>query len=258
MKCREISGSWIYIPHNKIIGVIHFLGGAFVATAPQISYREILEQISEEGFVIVATPFLNTLNHFTIARQVLNRFETAIERLKRDNILAQGYLPTYGLGHSMGCKLHLLINSLYDVERAGNILMSFNNYPASQAIPFLEQFNITPVFNVEFEPSPSETENIITKNYSISRNLLIKFDQDNLDQTTTLNYILQKQFQEMVTTKKLIGNHLTPLNQKIKWQETGFYTPIDAIGQWLNQEMSQNLNQLKKEIVVWLDPISAF
>jgi hypothetical protein len=42
-----------------------------------------------------------------------------------------GNLPIYGLGHSMGCKVHLLINSLWQVERAGNIYMSFNNYPCA-------------------------------------------------------------------------------------------------------------------------------
>lgn len=258
MECQEILGNWIYLPHKKIIGIVHFLGGAFVATAPQISYREILEQISKEGFVVVATPFINTFDHFAIARDVLNRFETVIERLKRSNKLISGYLPIYGLGHSMGCKLHLLINSLYEVERAGNILISFNNYPAKQAVPFLEQFNMASVFNLEFEPSPFETEKIIYENYNIRRNLLIKFNQDNIDQTNILNELLQKRFPEMVTAKKLIGNHLTPLNQQIRWQMTKSYTPIDAIGQWLNQEMSRNLNQLKQEIVFWLNPMSAF
>ena len=62
----------------------------------------------------------------------------------------------------------------------------------------------------------------------------------------------------MVTAKRLRGNHLTPLNQKMKWQMGEFYTPIDAIGQWFNQGISKNLNQLTKELIVWLDPMSAF
>ncbi|MGD1921939.1 MAG: DUF1350 family protein [Pleurocapsa sp.] len=258
MKCQEVSGNWVFLPSRKAIGIIHFLGGAFVATAPQISYRSILEHICEKGFVVIATPFVNTFNHFKIARDVLNGFETTVERLKRSNLLSSGYIPTYGVGHSMGCKLHLLISSLYDVERIGNILISFNNYPAKQAVPFLEQLNIPSTLDVEFEPSPEETKAIITKNYNVRRNLLVKFNDDNLDQTILLKRLLEDCSLDMVTAKRLRGNHLTPLKQKMKWQMGEIYTPIDAIGQWFNQGISKNLNQLTKELIVWLDPMSAF
>ena len=258
MKSQEMSGNWVFLPPGKIIGIIHFLGGAFVATAPHISYRSILEQICKKGFLIIATPFINTLNHFEIARDVLNRFETVLARLEKSNLLSSGYIPIYGMGHSMGCKLHLLISSLYKVERMGNILISFNNYSAKQAIPLLEQFDISYAFNVEFAPSPSEMEKIILENYDIRRNLLIKFNNDDLDQTTLLNRILKNCDSDMITVKRLSGNHLTPLNQKIEWQMGEFYTPIDAIGQWFSQGAAKNLNQLKKELIVWLDPMSAF
>ena len=258
MEWQEISGSWVHLPQREIKGIIHFLGGAFVATAPQVSYRSILEQLSYDGFGIVATPFLNTFDHFAIAREVLNRFETVIARLQKSNRLSNGYLPIYGIGHSMGCKLHLLIGSLYDVERAGNILISFNNYPASKAVPFMEQFDVTPVFNVEFAPSPEETEKLITKYYNVRRNLLLKFTQDNLDQTVNLNSVLQTRFPDLTTLKTLAGNHLTPLSQNLRWQAGDFFTPIDAIGQWFNQGMSRNLQVLNRELITWLNPMSAF
>lgn len=258
MEWQEISGNWVYLPPQQIKGIVHFLGGAFVATAPQVSYRSILEQLSQAGYGIIATPFLNTFDHFAIAREVLNRFETVIERLKKTNKLSSGYVPIYGIGHSMGCKLHLLIGSLYDVERAGNILISFNNYPASKAVPFMEQFDVTPVFNVEFAPSPLETEKLIGEHYSVRRNLLLKFTEDELDQTVNLNSVLQNRFPSMVTLRTLTGTHLTPLSQKIKWQTGNLFTPIDAIGQWFNQGMSRNLENLHRELVIWLNPMSAF
>ncbi|MEO1671180.1 MAG: DUF1350 family protein [Cyanobacteria bacterium J06631_2] len=258
MEWQEISGNWVYLPPKEVKGVVHFLGGAFVATAPQVSYRSILEQISQAGFAIIATPFLNTFDHFAIAREVLNRFETVIERLQRTNKLSTGYLPVYGLGHSMGCKLHLMIGSLYDVERAGNILISFNNYPASRAVPFMEQFNVAPMLNVEFAPSPLETDRLIAEHYSIRRNLLLKFTQDDLDQTAILNRTLQNRFPKMVTLRILSGTHLTPLSQKVQWQTGDSFTPIDAIGQWFNQGMSRNLQSLRHELITWLNPLSAF
>ena len=258
MEWLEISGSWVYLPRQDIKGIIHFLGGAFVATAPHVSYRSILEDLCQAGYAVIATPFLNTFDHFAIAREVLNRFETVLERLQRANKLSTGYLPIYGVGHSMGCKLHLLIGSLYDVERAGNILISFNNYPATKAVPFMEQFNITPALNVEFAPSPIETEKLIAEYYSVRRNLLLKFTQDNLDQTVNLNSVLQSKFSDMVTLRTLAGTHLTPLSQNVKWQTGDLFTPIDAIGQWFNQGMSRNLHNLRKELIAWLNPMSAF
>ncbi len=258
MEWLEISGSWVYLPRQDIKGIIHFLGGAFVATAPHVSYRSILEDLCQAGYAVIATPFLNTFDHFAIAREVLNRFETVLERLQKTNKLSTGYLPIYGVGHSMGCKLHLLIGSLYDVERAGNILISFNNYPATKAVPFMEQFNITPALNVEFAPSPIETEKLIAEYYSVRRNLLLKFTQDNLDQTVNLNSVLQSKFSDMVTLRTLAGTHLTPLSQNVKWQTGDLFTPIDAIGQWFNQGMSRNLHNLRKELIAWLNPMSAF
>jgi hypothetical protein len=258
MQWQEVSGNWVYLPRQEVKGIVHFLGGAFVATAPQVSYRSILEQLSQAGFAIVATPFLNTFDHFAIAREVLNSFETVIVRLQKTNKLSTGYLPIYGIGHSMGCKLHLLIGSLYDVERAGNILISFNNYPASRAVPFMEQFNVTPMLNMEFAPSPIETEKLIAEHYNVRRNLLLKFTQDELDQTVNLNSILQNRFPNMITLRTLMGTHLTPLSQNIQWQTGDFFTPFDAIGQWFNQGMSRNLQSLTRELIAWLNPISAF
>ena len=258
MEWQEISGNWVYLPRQKIIGIVHFLGGAFVATAPQVSYRTILEQVSQAGYAVIATPFLNTFDHFAIATEVLNRFETVIDRLKKTNAIPSGYLPIYGIGHSMGCKLHLLIGSLYDVERAGNILISFNNYPVNRAIPFMEQFNINPILEMEFSPSPLETNKLIGENYSIRRNLLIKFTQDDLDQTVDLDSLLQERFPALTTVRTLTGTHITPLNQKIKWKMGEFFTPIDAVGQWFNQGMSRNLDNLQQEVVLWLNPMSAF
>ena len=258
MEGQEISGNWVYLPQYEAKGIIHFLGGAFVATAPHLSYRSILEQLCQAGYAVVATPFLNTFDHFAIAREVLNRFETVLERLKKTNQLSQGYLPIYGIGHSMGCKLHLLIGSLYDVERAGNILISFNNYPVSKAVPFMEQFQLAPMLNVEFAPSPLETEKLIVEHYSIRRNLLLKFTQDEIDQTTELNRVLQQRFPSMVTLRTLAGTHLTPLSQNLRWQTGDLYTPIDAIGQWLDRGISRNLHKLKQELLVWLNPMSAF
>ena len=254
MDWQEISGSSILLPQRPI-GTVHFLGGAFVGTAPNITYRWLLEQLGKEGFVVIATPFVNSLDHIAIARSVLNRFESILERLQATNALGQRYLPIYGIGHSLGCKLHLLIGSLFSVERAGNILISFNNYPVRRAIPLIEQLDVDSAFNLEFTPSPLETNKLIANSYEIRRNLLIQFNSDDIDQTASLNPVLQERFPNMVALLTLTGNHLTPLGQDIDWKVGEVFTPFDAIGQLVKQGFSRDLNQLKQEIIHWLNPV---
>ena len=253
MNWKQIAGSWVMLPQRPI-GIVHFLGGAFVATAPNVTYRLLLEYLAEKGFAIIATPFVNTLDHNAIAQQVLLDFERVIVRLEDREAAISGYLPIYGLGHSMGCKLHLLIGCSPGVERAGNILMSFNNYAARDAIPLVEQFNTA--VNVEFTPSPAETYSLVKENYDIRRNLLIKFSNDTLDQSAALNKLLQNRFKDMVTTQTLKGNHLTPLGQDVKWQPSQEFNPLDALGQWFKQEVYRDLNQLKRNLILWLNPLS--
>lgn len=274
MQWQELSGSWVLIPPQPI-ALIHFLGGAFVGTAPHITYRWLLERLAQQGYGIVATAFLNTLDHQAIARTVLNRFDNIVERLQSRGVLTAGYLPVYGLGHSLGCKIHLLIGSFYEVERAGNILISFNNYPVKQAIPLAEQLaqldlqglvntvkeqlevkrDINVDLNWEFTPTPEETNRLISHHYTVRRNLLIKFRNDTLDQTLTLHPILGDRFSEMVVLRLLPGNHLTPLGQDLQWQAGQVFTPLDAIGQWLKSSLSQDLQTLHQEILRWLNPL---
>lgn len=255
MDWQEVSGSWVLVPARPV-AVIHFLGGAFVATAPQLTYRRLLEYLAEQGYVIVATPFVNTFDHVEIARSVLKSFEQTLETL-RESQLRRRYLPIYGVGHSMGCKLHLLIGSLFPVERAGNILISFNNFAARDAVPLVEQFaQFSSAFSVEFTPSPVETNRIVAQKYQVRRNLLVKFTDDNLDQTLPLAKILTHQFAEMVTLQKLRGNHLTPLGPDVKWQTGQVFTPIDAIAQWMRQEIYRELYQLEQTLLRWLNPFA--
>lgn len=254
MDWQEIADNWVLIPRHPL-GIVHFLGGAFVAAAPQLTYRWLLEQLGREGYAIIATPFINTLEHQAIASEVLKQFNRTLEQLRKSSIIRKRYLPIYGIGHSMGCKLHLLIGSLFSIQRAGNILISYNNYPASRSIPLVDRINATSTFNIEFTPTPRETNKIVAQHYNIRRNLLIRFIEDDIDQTQGLIGILEKRFPGLIASQQLPGNHLTPLGQEIGWQPGKEFTPLDAIGQWVKQEVIyRNSNQLKREIIRWLNP----
>lgn len=112
--------------------VVHFTGGVFVGAAPQLTYRLFLERLAERGFLVIATPFASGFDHLRIADEVQFKFDRCMRVIRDDNIES---LPTFGVGHSMGALMQLLIGARYAVQRAGNVLISFNNKEASRAIP---------------------------------------------------------------------------------------------------------------------------
>ena len=171
----------------------------------------------------------------------------------RRQVIGDRYLPIYGMGHSMGCKVHLLIASLYSVERAGNILISFNNYPARKSIPLLEQFvQFAPDFDLEFTPSPNQTLGLVNERYGVSHNLLIKFRKDTIDQTYDLSDVLYQRFPQRTAIEILRGSHTTPIAQDVRWQPGRSFTAFDAIGQFVKQEFYRDLGQLKHTVLQWL------
>ncbi len=247
MNWQPVGSNWVLLPWRPV-GLIHFLGGAFVGAAPQFSYGKLLEALAHQGYAVIATPFINTLDHKAIAVAVLLQFENTLDRLSQSRDL--DFLPIYGLGHSMGCKLHLLIGSLFEVERAGNILMSFNNFDADRAIPLAEWLNQS--VSIQFTPTPAQTYQLIQKYYPIRRNLLVRFRDDDLDQTREINDILSHRFPAMVTLQRLRGTHLTPLGQDLRWQSQNTFSPIDALGQWFRQEIYRDLTVLEQTLLDWL------
>jgi hypothetical protein len=70
---------------------------------------------------------------------------TKFDSIAVDLASEYGPLPVIGLGHSCGALLQTLITSLFpDTPRAVNILISFNNRPATAAIPAFNEL-IVPI-----------------------------------------------------------------------------------------------------------------
>jgi hypothetical protein len=252
MDWREVAGNWLWVPPQPR-GIIHFLGGAFVASAPHLTYRLLLESLGREGYLIVATPFVNTFDHRVIAQEVDVTFGQALVYLERRGFSPRS-LPVYGLGHSMGGKIHLLLSSLGRLERVGNVLMAFNNYSARRSIPLLEQFmTLTPDLDLEFTPSPPETLALVRDRYPIHRNLLIRFSKDDIDETRTLARVLIDKFPHHTTLERLPGTHTTPLAQGVPWQPGQSFSALDAIGQFVQHEFTRDMQRLQTLILQWLD-----
>lgn len=264
----EVEGAWVLGPRNsRPWSIVHFVGGIFVGAAPQLAYRLFLERLCEKGVLVIATPYASGFDHFSIADEVQIKFDRCLRSLQE----RVEELPTFGIGHSLGSVLHLLIGSRYAVRRNGNILMAFNNKDPSQAIPLfspvflpmtqsmgpllsqiassetirlgaettlkqLENLSppimkqVLPLFEQlpplymdlakgreNFSPKPEETRRLVKTYYGINRNLLIKFKDDIIDETSILAQVLS--VDSAISTKldlsirTVPGDHGTPLQQ---------------------------------------------
>ncbi len=123
-----------YYPKHRAL--IHFLGGAIVGAAPDISYRYLLERLAQKGFLIVATPYTLSFDYIATCDDIIGRFERIAPSLARQF----GPVPVVGVGHSCGALLQLLITTLFpDTPRAANVLLSYNNKGVKEAIPLFDE-----------------------------------------------------------------------------------------------------------------------
>ncbi|KAG2486357.1 hypothetical protein HYH03_014938 [Edaphochlamys debaryana] len=265
---REVEGCYVLFPPSgrPPTAVVHFLGEAFVGAAPQMAYRLFLEALANRDILVIATPYSTSFDHLRIADEAQFKFDRAIRALAPTATA----LPTYGVGHSLGALIHLLISARYAVQRSGNVLLSYNNRPASDVIPLLSPLIVPsarvlgPLLNQlaasplrtsvesmadtlkglspslvrqvlplmeqlapmyleaaqgkhEFLPTPEETRMLVRTYYGVSRNMLLRFRDDSLDDTNNLVQLLQSSSAvgEMLdlTVRTLPGDHLRPMHQ---------------------------------------------
>ncbi|RLN34946.1 uncharacterized protein C2845_PM03G35540 [Panicum miliaceum] len=138
---------------RRPLAVVKFLGGAFIGAVPEVTYGYLLELLAREGFLVVCVPYNVTFDHEAAAREVFDRFHACYDVLLASGLPEAGLsapdiaeLPLYSVGHSNGALLQLLVGSYFE-ERIpkANAIVSFNNRPASEAVPYFEQ--IGPLFS---------------------------------------------------------------------------------------------------------------
>ncbi len=137
---EEIHGNYLLRPkldEGPPRALLHFLGGAIVGKSPHIAYRYMLERLAAKGYVVVTTPYDLSFDYLTTCDDIIARFERIATPLAR----TYGALPVIGIGHSCGSLLQVLITSFFpDTPRAANALISYNNKPVSEAVPFFDEF----------------------------------------------------------------------------------------------------------------------
>jgi len=147
--------------------IIHFLGGAFVSPQPTVAYRYILEQLSQRGYAIIATPFAVDFDYRKPAADIYHKFSLACrdlddeasteaeaeaststassDKLKIENFRS---LPLLAMGHSLGALMQVLLACEYSNNNndpndqrtaVGTALISYNNKNVDGAIPAFKE-----------------------------------------------------------------------------------------------------------------------
>jgi len=140
-----LQSNWVLI-HPEPKGVIYFIGGAGFGSFPTVFYRYILRRIFQEGYTIVALPFRFTLNHWSVAINLVKKAKSLreaikAEALRRNHIFEKEVYKNldlysnpkkfregsyYWLGHSLGCKYIALLEVLGDVKRLQKLCQTDN------------------------------------------------------------------------------------------------------------------------------------
>ena len=87
---EQLHGNYILRPPPSIKkprALIHFLGGALLGAAPQLTYRYLLERLSSKGYLVVATPYQLSFDHLVSCDEIIDKFEKVAPDLARGTFL---------------------------------------------------------------------------------------------------------------------------------------------------------------------------
>ena len=227
-RINNVSCQWPSRPN----GLIEIIGGSYISIKPEITYKRLISSFLQRNFAVHSWSYVPNFDHQLQANQAWKQFRQSKKVLEK----RVGLIPkSIRLGHSLGCKLHLLAP---DGGRNcdGLVAISFNNFKADKSIPMLGRMSQRLNLQTEFSPSPNETFNLIREHYEQINNLLIKFKNDNLDQNNILLKLLKSRRSDKSDIMRLNGNHLTPVSVglrekllKTNSQNASKYEKIDQI-----------------------------
>ena len=229
---RQRGDIWELEPAALERGTLEFIGGSYLAASPQLSYRRLLEALASLGWRVRAWSYVPGFDHQDQANLAWRRF--------RQLRGADG--AVLRLGHSLGCKLHLLAP---DGGRGSSALvaLSFNNFSAERSIPLLAQLGQQFNFRSEFSPSPEQTLKQVALTYRQPRNLLVRFNRDQIDQSKRLLGVLQARPEDASELQELPGDHLAPASAGLRQ---------NLLGKWADDPARQQaLERIARTIDTW-------
>ncbi len=229
------SNTYCYWPSNPK-KIVEFIGGSYLATKPDFAYKRFIESLLKKNFAVHAYQYIPQFDHQEIAFNAWKNLKSC-KKLLFKRISKE--INTIRIGHSLGCKLHLISpDGGRNCEKF--ISISFNNYGANKSIPFLKNISKNLDFNSEFSPSPKNTLRIIENSYIQNRNLLIKFDSDKLDQTQILLNSLKNRHNDNSRGLLLKGNHTLIASAGLR---------EDFLGKWADNNLKRKTIEKLSDLI---------
>tara|TARA_B100000579_G_scaffold363991_1_gene322767 strand:+ start:1215 stop:1940 length:726 start_codon:yes stop_codon:yes gene_type:complete len=201
---KDVSCQW----PSRPVGLIEIIGGSYVSIKPEVAYKRLISEFLQRNFAVHSWSYIPNFDHQMQANQAWKQFRLCRDILKKRVGLIK---KSIRLGHSLGCKLHLLAP---DGGRNCNglVAISFNNFKATKSIPMIKKMSKRLNIQTEFSPSPVETLKLIREHYEQINNLLIRFKNDNLDENNLLLKSLKERDNDRSKIIQIDGNHLTPVS----------------------------------------------
>jgi hypothetical protein len=135
---------WLLEPPSNTIPscIIVFTGGAGLGQFPHIAYNQLLRRVSDRlNAAVVSAPYEIGLDHFSLAKQTGERLRRALLYCEDDpSRQYPASIPTYCLGHSLGCKLQTIYMGATGQDYEGIGFMSFNNFSFGKTISMARMF----------------------------------------------------------------------------------------------------------------------
>jgi len=206
--------------------IIEFIGGSYLATRPDFAYKRFIENLLKKNFAVHAYRYIPQFDHQEISSNAWKDLQKCkkvlFKRMSKE-------LKTVRVGHSLGCKIHLISpDGGRNCEKF--ISISFNNFSANKSIPLLKNISKKLDFKSEFSPSPNKTLKIINNTYIQNKNLLIKFDDDKLDQTESLLSTLKLRENDKSKGLLMKGNHTLIASAGLR---------EDLLGEWADDSLKR-------------------
>ena len=206
--------------------IIEFIGGSYLATRPDFAYKRFIENLLKKNYAVHAYRYIPQFDHQEISFNAWKDFKKCkkflFKRMSKE-------LKTVRVGHSLGCKLHLISpDGGRNCEKF--ISISFNNFSANRSIPLLKNISKKFDFRSEFSPSPNRTLKIINNSYIQNKNLLIKFNDDRLDQTESLLSALKLRANDNSKGLLMKGNHTLIASAGLR---------EDLLGEWADDDLKR-------------------
>ncbi|HGY5552042.1 MAG: DUF1350 family protein [Prochlorococcus sp.] len=238
---RRLGKAWGLWPAQPI-ALVEMIGGSYLAASPQLSYRRLLEALADHNLAVHTWGYVPGFDHQAQANEAWSN----LRRCRQELETRVGPLPApLRLGHSLGCKLHLLSPDGGRNSKA-LVALSFNNFTADRSIPMLRELRSRLDFHTEFSPSPKETMRLIRECYHQPHNLLVSFGKDDLDQSPSLLHCLQQRSDDATQSCHLPGDHLTPASAGLRQ---------NLLGNWADDSArAETIKQLVETICCWASP----